>query len=808
MRAISTEAIAYFSQEELFGQYELGDGVGRILGSDSADLISLDKGSTLGAQDLSDLLVKAMADTRRKNVGYELVLAMPKQLSLAWALGGEEFGREILHLHDFAVEATLNYIEATEISPSGRLEGLGSQGGCAISFNHALSRSHDPHIHSHLIIVNSVRARGQDCTSALDARRLFWNEGFFRSVYRHYLSSRILEFEKDCKGDYLDRCGYGPHLDYLTDFFSSRSREIYQKASEYGGSQDARRLAGLINRPQKVIIDLQGRKVAWREKAQEAIESKPKNTPFKGGPTKRNARVWGALHSEVNFQLQKDYGIGADEALKRAAVILGFDETDPNLYGRMARSADRISPLEYADRILKQKPGSHAEVLLLDRPENLRGMHRMAAEVRAIAQTAGELQIYDPSGQFGAVWKSALSASTFAKGADGDGGSKQTTPLAEWQADKKSDPYRPARLLLVSPNRMAVSEICELLEDRHFGAVIGLRSYDPNVSARNDPVAGIDMTPLCSTNVGGSGSIVIMRDNQTAFGFALDQTLKVVLETSLSEGTNTEEVPERTKIPLAVSTKYEARVAAELLERSFSESEGRVESLPWRRVIVPPSFCSAGKPTIGELSRKDPLELKVGGVRSTISKAKEKYFRPAHALSFAECEALDWPSFKVALQTDRQVAPSVDGKLIAEVTVMSLLAIDFSMESRIEFMRAGWRPADDRDIFDFVAGLTQQNDHVVESVGESYAELVSVARNCNSGMSTVDDLTRAMSDFEIKMALSTAAIKSAGVEGTHFEHKLGVQRRVLGLDFGRESDGFCLAPGRHAVFERGIELGI
>jgi hypothetical protein len=299
-----------------------------------------------------------------------------------------------------------------------------------------------------------------------------------------------------------------------------------------------------------------------------------------------------------------------------------------------------------------------------------------------------------------------------------------------------------------------------------------------------------------------------MRDNQAAFEFALDRTAKVVLEDSASDAVNTKGAPETVKIPLAVSTKYEARVAAELLERSFSGPESGAESSPWRRVIVPPSFCSVAKPTIGELSRKGPLELKVGGAQSTIPKAKETYFRPAHALAIAECEALDWPSFKVALKTDRQMAPSVDGKPIAEITVISLLAIDFSLESRIEFMSAGWRPGNHRDVCNFVAGLAQQNDHVADSVEESYAKLVSVTRSCNSGMSTMDDLTRAISDFEIKKTLSTAAIKSAGAEGTHFEHKLGVQRRVLGLGIGRESDGPCLAPGRHAVLERGIELGI
>lgn len=805
MRASSTGTFAYFSKKELSGQYELGDGMGRIMGSDSMALVSLKKGSKLGAQDLADLLINAMANTRRQNVGYELVLAMPKQLSLAWALGDEDFGQEILRLHCFAVEATFKYIEATEISPNGKLDGLGSEGGCAVSFDHALSRSHDPHIHSHLVIVNSVRARGQESTSALDARRLFWNESFFRSVYRRYLSSRILEIERDGGGPYLDRCGFGPYLDYLADFFSSRSKEIFQKAVEYGGSHEAKRLAALIDRPQKTSIDLTRQKVSWNERAQEIIGSRPTNTPFSGVLSKSRTRAWGALHNEVNFQLLKDCGIGADEALKRAAVILGFDETDPNLYGRMARSVDRISSLEYASRTLGQRSDIHTKFITLDRPLDLQGMHRMATEIRAVTETAGELEVYDPSSQ-SAVWKSALSASYFTKGLNNSGGLKGPTPFAGWQAEEESNSYRPATLVLASPNRLSPSEICELVEDRHFRAVVGLRTNDRNLSVQSESLAETDNTPLCSSSVAVSSRVVIMRDNQAAFEFALDRAAKLVLETSTSDEANTQVEGEKVKIPLVVSTKYEARVAAELLERTLSTSERSLESL--RRVVVPPSFCSAADATIGELSRKGLLELKVSGVQSTIPKTKETYFRPAHALALAESETFGRPSFKVALKTDRQMAPSVDGRPIAETTVISLLALEFSLESRVELMSVGWRPAKHVDVCSFVAGLALRNDHGTDSVEESYAKLVSVTRNLNSGMSTLDDLIRARSDFEIKKTLSTAAIKSVGADGTHFEHKLGVQRRALGLGFEREPGGQCLAPGRQRVFERGIELGI
>ena len=803
MRAISKESVAYFSEEELSGRYELGDGVGRILGSDSMALISLEKGYALTADELVDSLSGASVNSRRTNVGYEVVLALPKRLSIAWALGDDDFGREILQLHQLAVEATFSYIEATEISPSGKLEGLGSKGGCAVSFNHALSRSHDPHIHSHLLILNSVRPMDRGTTTALDARRLFWNEGFFRSIYHHYLRRRISELDQEYQGDYLGRCGYGPHLDQLAELFSSRKREIDQKASKYGGSSSAKRLAALSDRPQKSPIDLLTQKMLWKQAATEFIGSNSADALADRPLAKPNIGVWGALHAEVNFQLKRDGGIDVDDALSRAAFVLDFDPSDPSLFGRMAKHADRLSSLEYAKRILDKDTKVATQFLTLARPDGLTNMYRMAGEIRARSEVAGDLMVYGPRNSSVKTWKSALSASVLTSDEfDLDQRKQGYFALRRGSGEGGSD--KKASLLLLSPKRVAPSEVCELVQAGNYEAVIGLGTNRFDDNNPNNRLAEFETTPIFSTSVDGFGRVVVARDNESAFELALDRTMRAASEVEAHQKCVGETATKGVKLPMVVSTKHEARVAAERLERFFSEDGVSAEPSPWRMVVVPASFSSNGKVAIGELSRSDSLELRVDGVHSTLSSSKESYFRSAHALSLAECEELGWPSFMVALKTDREMAPCNEGCPIAETNVLSLLAIDFSLESRIEFMISGWRPANGDDLSVFVAESVPHGGQAVDSVEDGYAKLVGAARDFVSGMSTKDDLRRARSQFEVREAIAIAAIKSLGADRTHFEHKLAVQRRVLGLGLTRESEGLCLSRERRVEFEVGI----
>ena len=95
----------------------------------------------------------------RRNVGWDLTWTAPKSVSVLHAVGGEMVGREVRLAHEAGVRAGLDYLERFECQARRGAQGVRivSAGGFAgAGFTHELSRSGDPHLHTHLVVVNAV----------------------------------------------------------------------------------------------------------------------------------------------------------------------------------------------------------------------------------------------------------------------------------------------------------------------------------------------------------------------------------------------------------------------------------------------------------------------------------------------------------------------------------------------------------------------------------------------------------------------------------------------------------------------------
>ena len=92
--------------------------------------------------------------------GYDLTFSAPKSVSTMWALGDARVATEIDAAHAAAVNAALGYLE-THASRSRRgrdgVEQIGSAGFAAALFDHRTSRTGDPQLHTHALVVNKVR---------------------------------------------------------------------------------------------------------------------------------------------------------------------------------------------------------------------------------------------------------------------------------------------------------------------------------------------------------------------------------------------------------------------------------------------------------------------------------------------------------------------------------------------------------------------------------------------------------------------------------------------------------------------------
>ena len=137
----------------------------------------------------------------------DLTFSAPKSVSVAWALGGAEPGREIVAAHERAIASALGYLEREAVfvrrghNGAERLIGGGLVGA---AFRHRTSRAGDPQLHTHVVVANA--AQGPDGQwSALDARHLYGQArtaGFlYQAELRAGLTARLdVAWEPTVKG--------------------------------------------------------------------------------------------------------------------------------------------------------------------------------------------------------------------------------------------------------------------------------------------------------------------------------------------------------------------------------------------------------------------------------------------------------------------------------------------------------------------------------------------------------------------------------------------------------------------------------
>jgi len=130
--------------------------------------------------------------------GYDLTFSAPKSVSVLHGIGGARVSAGIAAAHEDALEAALGYVAAhaaavRQATTDGRVPAP-VEGLVAASFTHELSRTGDPHLHSHVVVANL--ARGPDGRwRAVDGRGLFAHTraagALYDCVLRAGISARL-----------------------------------------------------------------------------------------------------------------------------------------------------------------------------------------------------------------------------------------------------------------------------------------------------------------------------------------------------------------------------------------------------------------------------------------------------------------------------------------------------------------------------------------------------------------------------------------------------------------------------------------
>ncbi len=192
----------------------------------------------------------------RRLPGFDLTLRPPKSVSVLYGLGTPAVAGAVRAAHDVAVAAALGYLEREATwSRRGRdgHERVAVEGLVAAAFVHRTSRAGDPLLHTHAVVVNSVRAVDDGQWRTLDGRLLYTHAktaGYLYQVQlRHQLTRRLgIEWGPVTRG-YAEVTGIPRQV---LEGFSRRRREIVEQLAERGEtSARAAQVATLVTRPAK-----------------------------------------------------------------------------------------------------------------------------------------------------------------------------------------------------------------------------------------------------------------------------------------------------------------------------------------------------------------------------------------------------------------------------------------------------------------------------------------------------------------------------------------------------------------------------
>ncbi len=111
----------------------------------------------------------------RRNAGFDLTWTAPKSISVLHAVGDDRVRAEVLAAHQAGVRSGMDYLERFECQArrgAGGHQIVEAGGFVGAAFTHELSRTGDPHLHTHQVIANAVQGP-EGRWSAQDMRPVF-----------------------------------------------------------------------------------------------------------------------------------------------------------------------------------------------------------------------------------------------------------------------------------------------------------------------------------------------------------------------------------------------------------------------------------------------------------------------------------------------------------------------------------------------------------------------------------------------------------------------------------------------------------
>ena len=218
---------------------------------------------------------------REHRPGLDITFSAPKSVSLAALLPTRRHphgDRGVVHAHDEAVRATLDWVEESLLETRGwdpdtrTRPRIKAPHMVAATFRHVASRNLDPQLHTHAVIANMTRD-GEGRWRSIEATLLHRHARQIGAYYRNELSRRLMERGYDVRPAMAGRmpsfeiAGYDRRL---RNAFSTRRSEIidYMRQKGWDHSQAAAQMATLATRRRKDEPLRAMLETVWAERAQ------------------------------------------------------------------------------------------------------------------------------------------------------------------------------------------------------------------------------------------------------------------------------------------------------------------------------------------------------------------------------------------------------------------------------------------------------------------------------------------------------------------------------------------------------------
>ncbi|MDA8210052.1 MAG: relaxase domain-containing protein, partial [Actinomycetota bacterium] len=241
------------------GAHKLGLAGQEVMGK---DLVAL-----LGGRDPITLEILPKYIRKDRRPAWEFVYTAPKEISDLWGMQKDPAERaKILTRHDKAVADAVAFYEKYSGVARVRVDGEDRAAGAglvAATFRHTLNRNNEPHLHSHVLVMN-LALLDDGHWGAVAEKYLFNIQSTSRAIYEASLRAGMAELGYRFKDD----DGRGPELmgmpKELTRAFSTRTREIEEFLGNIKRNDNqARKLAFQATRKDKEAHTIEELQENW-----------------------------------------------------------------------------------------------------------------------------------------------------------------------------------------------------------------------------------------------------------------------------------------------------------------------------------------------------------------------------------------------------------------------------------------------------------------------------------------------------------------------------------------------------------------